>query len=84
MSKLTPLSKNIIDLYSKDIHKKNYQYKKVNNIHKFNGLSANSSITPNNVIKNNQFQNNLNFQTDKKFAQKIFNEAEKMASTQNQ
>ena len=77
MSKLTPLTKNIIDLYSKDTHKKNYQYKKVNNIHKFNGLSANSSITPNNVIKNNQFQNNLNFQTDKKFAQKIFNEAEK-------
>ena len=77
MSKLTPLSKNIIDLYSKDIHKKNYQYKKVNNIHKFNGLSSNSAITPNNVIKNNQFQNNLNFQTDKKFAQKIFNEAEK-------
>ena len=77
MSKLTPLSKNIIDLYNKETHKNNYQYKKVNNIHKFNGLSSNSIITPNNIIKTNQFQKNLNLQTDKNFAQKIFNEAEK-------
>ena len=77
MSKLTPLNKNIIDLYNKETHKNNYQYKKVNNIHKFNGLSSNSVITPNNIIKANQFQKNSNLQTDKNFAQKIFNEAEK-------
>ena len=73
MSRLTPLTKNLTDLYNIDPQQKSYQYKKINT-HKFNGLSTNSYPTHNSVIQSNKFQNN--FQAEKNYAQKIFNDSE--------
>ena len=72
MSRLTSLTKNLTDLYNKDTHKVNYQYKKSLNTHKFNGISSDSSLEQNIILNNNYFQN----QSATNYAQKIFNEAE--------
>ena len=70
MSRMTPHGKILTDLYNKETHKINYQYKKINNTHKFNGISSNSSLTPNNVLNNN-----AKYQPEN-YAQNIFNEKE--------
>ena len=69
MSRITPHGKIITDLYNKETHKINYQYKKISNTHKFNGISSNSSLTPNNILNNNKYQ-------PENYAQNIFNEKE--------
>ena len=80
MSRMTPLTKNLTDLYNIDPSQKSYQYKKINT-HKFNGLSTNSYPTHNSVIQNNKFQNN--FLAEKNYAQKIFNDSENNNIPQN-
>ena len=69
MSRMTPHGKILTDLYNKETNKINYQYKKISNIHKFNGISSNSSLTPNNILNNNKYQT-------ENYAQNIFNEKE--------
>ena len=69
MSRMTPHGKILTDLYNKETNKINYQYKKISNTHKFNGISSNSSLTPNNILNNNKYQT-------ENYAQNIFNEKE--------
>ena len=69
MSRMTPHGKILTDLYNKETNKINYQYKKISNTHKFNGISSNSSLTPNNMLNNNKYQT-------ENYAQNIFNEKE--------
>ena len=71
MSRMTSIGKNLTDLYNKDTHVINYQYKKIIKTHKFNGISSNSSLTPNSTIRNNN-----QFQSEKNYAQNLFNEKE--------
>ena len=66
---MTPHGKILTDLYNKETNKINYQYKKISNTHKFNGISSNSSLTPNNILNNNKYQT-------ENYAQNIFNEKE--------
>ena len=81
MSRMTSLGKNMNDLYNTDTHKLSYQYKKVINTHKFNGISSNSLPKQNKVIKSNQFQDN--FRSVNNYSQKILTEAEKSNFTNN-
>ena len=71
MSRMTSIGKNLTDLYNKDTHVINYQYKKIIKTHKFNGITSNSSLTPNSTIRNNN-----QFQSEKNYAQNLFNEKE--------
>jgi len=71
MSRMAQIGKNLTDLYNRDTHTINYQYKKILNTHRFNGISSNSSLTPNSTIKNNN-----QFQSEKNYAQNLFNEKE--------
>ena len=71
MSRMTSIGKNLTDLYNKDTHVINYQYKKIIKTHKFNGISSNSSLTPNSIKRNNN-----QFQSEKNYAQNLFNEKE--------
>ena len=80
MSRLTPLTKNLTDLYNIAPQQKMYQYKKINT-HKFNGLSTNSYSAHNSHTQKHKFQNN--FQTEKNYAQKLFNDSENNNIPQN-
>ena len=69
MSRMTPHGKILTDLYNRETNKISYQYKKISNTHKFNGISSNASLTPNNILNNNKYQ-------PENYAQNIFNEKE--------
>ena len=70
MSRITTLTKNLTDFYSKDSYptQQNYHYKKIPNIHKFTGLSSiNSSSLNKNITQKI---------SEKNYAHNIFNEKE--------
>ena len=71
MSRMAQIGKNLTDLYNRDTHVVNYQYKKILNTHRFNGISSNSSLTPNSTIKDNN-----QLQSERNYAQNLFNEKE--------